>query len=197
MRRECRQRFPPPPTSTQTTNKRFRHASRHVRHARAVMHVGIANLGWRGKRSRHSQRMRTRDLTHLARGPWGIPLLSPSPLSMQQWRVDLPDQESIYVLIYTGGKACCHNDNLRCQQGWPRWHYRFSMSEEHLHPETVVMDRTQPLTVLLGVEPFSTPTTLPQPRSIRLMVQNIVHAPMKHTQHYFSLIMTLGSQPDE
>ena len=37
---------------------RSRHASRHVRHARAVMHVGIDNPRWRGKRSRHSRRMR-------------------------------------------------------------------------------------------------------------------------------------------
>ena len=35
-----------------------RHASRHVCHARAVMHDGIANPRWRGKRSRHSRRMR-------------------------------------------------------------------------------------------------------------------------------------------
>ena len=34
------------------------------------MHVGIAYLRWRGKRSRHSQRMRTRDFAYLARGPW-------------------------------------------------------------------------------------------------------------------------------
>ena len=50
--------FPPAPTSKKTAGKRSRHASRHVRHARAVMHVGIAYLGWRGKRSRHSRRMR-------------------------------------------------------------------------------------------------------------------------------------------
>ena len=37
MRRECRERFPA------TAGLRSRHASRHVRHARAVMHVGIAN----------------------------------------------------------------------------------------------------------------------------------------------------------
>ena len=35
--------FSPPPTSKITANKRFRHASRHVRDARAVMHIGIAN----------------------------------------------------------------------------------------------------------------------------------------------------------
>ena len=35
-----------------------RHASRHARHARAVMHVGIANPRWWGKRSRQSRRMR-------------------------------------------------------------------------------------------------------------------------------------------
>ena len=35
----------------------------------SVMHVGIAYLRWRGKRSRHSRRMRTRDFAYLARGP--------------------------------------------------------------------------------------------------------------------------------
>ena len=43
--------------------------SLHVRDARAVMHVGIAYPWWRGKRSRHSRRMRTRNFTYLARGP--------------------------------------------------------------------------------------------------------------------------------
>ena len=36
------------------------------------MHVGIAYLRWRGKRSRHSRRMRTRNFAYLARGPWGV-----------------------------------------------------------------------------------------------------------------------------
>ena len=70
MRRECRERFLPPPISKETDNQRSRHAPRHVRDARAVMHVGIAHLRWRGKRSRHSRRMRTRNFTYLARGPW-------------------------------------------------------------------------------------------------------------------------------
>ena len=48
----------PPPTSKETASKRSRYASRHVHNARAVMHVGIANPRWRGKRSRHSRRMR-------------------------------------------------------------------------------------------------------------------------------------------
>ena len=51
--------FSPPPTSEEITSYRSRHASRHVRHARAVMHVGIANPWWRGKRSQHSRLMRT------------------------------------------------------------------------------------------------------------------------------------------
>ena len=50
--------FSPPPTSKETASWRSRHASRHVRLARAVMHVGIANPRWREKRSRHSRRMR-------------------------------------------------------------------------------------------------------------------------------------------
>ena len=49
--------FSPPPTSKETASERSRHASRHVRHARAVMPVGIANPRWQGKPSRHSRRM--------------------------------------------------------------------------------------------------------------------------------------------
>ena len=50
--------FSPPPTSKETASLRSWHASRHVRLARAVMHAGIANLRWRGKRSRQSRFMR-------------------------------------------------------------------------------------------------------------------------------------------
>ena len=50
--------FSPPPTSNETASWLSRHASRHVRHERAVMHVGMAHPRWRGKRSRHSRRMR-------------------------------------------------------------------------------------------------------------------------------------------
>ena len=49
--------FSSPPTSKETASLRSRHASRRVRHARAVMHVGIANPRWQRKRSRHSRRM--------------------------------------------------------------------------------------------------------------------------------------------
>ena len=49
--------FSPQPTWKEYASSRSRHASRHVRHVRAVMHVGIANPLWRGKRSRHSRRM--------------------------------------------------------------------------------------------------------------------------------------------
>ena len=55
MRRECRERFPRHRLKKKPWS---RHASRHVRHARAVMHVGITIPRWRGKRSRHSRRMR-------------------------------------------------------------------------------------------------------------------------------------------
>ena len=48
----------PPPTSKETASKRSRHASRHVRYARAMLHVGIAYPRGRGKRSRHSRCMR-------------------------------------------------------------------------------------------------------------------------------------------
>ena len=56
--------FSRPPTSKETANWRSRHASRHVRHARAVMHVGIANRGG------IPDGCATRSFTYLARGPW-------------------------------------------------------------------------------------------------------------------------------
>ena len=51
--------FSPSPISKQSASSRSRHASRRVCHARAVIHVGIANARWRKKRSRHSWRMRS------------------------------------------------------------------------------------------------------------------------------------------
>ena len=53
--------FFPPPTSKETVSKRSRHASRHVLHARAVMHVRIANP--REKRSRHFRCMHNPQLS--------------------------------------------------------------------------------------------------------------------------------------
>ena len=58
MRRECREPFFPT-----NVGKRSRHASRHVRHARAVIHARSLTSGflwsrWQGKRSPHSRHMR-------------------------------------------------------------------------------------------------------------------------------------------
>ena len=50
--------FSPPPASKETASQRSRHVSRHVRHARAVMHVGMSNPRWWGECSRHSRHMR-------------------------------------------------------------------------------------------------------------------------------------------
>ena len=57
MRRECRERFPPTSTLKEIASYRSRYESWHVRHARAVMKVGIANPRWRGKPSWHSWRI--------------------------------------------------------------------------------------------------------------------------------------------
>ena len=40
-----------------------------MHHGRAMVYAGIAYPRWRGKRSRHSRRMRTRNFTYLERGP--------------------------------------------------------------------------------------------------------------------------------
>ena len=54
--------FSPPPTSKETASYPSQHASRHVRDANTVMHVGIANPRWRGKRSHQSRRTRNTQL---------------------------------------------------------------------------------------------------------------------------------------
>ena len=59
MRWECRERFPRHGCQMKTlVRDPHRHASRHVHNARAVINVGITNPWCRGKRSRHSRRMR-------------------------------------------------------------------------------------------------------------------------------------------
>ena len=50
--------FSPSTSSKETASLRSRHASRHVRDAHDVMHVGIANPQWREKSSCHSRCMR-------------------------------------------------------------------------------------------------------------------------------------------
>ena len=62
--------FLPAPTPRVTDSYWSFHASRHVPDARAVMHVGITNPRWQGKRSRHSRSMRNPRFTYLVRGPW-------------------------------------------------------------------------------------------------------------------------------
>ena len=69
--------FSPPPTSKELASYRSRHASRHVRGARAVMHVGIDNPRWRGKRSRHSRRMRNPKFCVSGKRPMGHALTTP------------------------------------------------------------------------------------------------------------------------
>ena len=58
--------FFPPSTSKENASQRSRHASRHVRPARAVMHFGIAK---RGQLFRHSRRMRNLQFYVSCRGP--------------------------------------------------------------------------------------------------------------------------------
>ena len=60
--------FSPPSTSKESASKR----SRHMRHARAVMHVGIANPRWRGNGSRHSRRMRNPQFYVSGKRPMGV-----------------------------------------------------------------------------------------------------------------------------
>ena len=83
VRREWRERFPCHWLQrNRLVSDPARHASRHVRHPRAVMHIGIANPRWLGKRSRHSRCMRNPQFTYLVGGPC---LLSVTPIHCQLW----------------------------------------------------------------------------------------------------------------
>ena len=61
--------FSPPLNSKETASWRSQYASRHVHDVRAVMHFVIANPCWRGKCSRHSRCMPSRNFTYQAGGP--------------------------------------------------------------------------------------------------------------------------------
>ena len=68
--------FSPPLTSKETASLRSRHASRHVRHARAVMHVGITNPWWRGNVHGIPVACATHNFAYLVRGPWSSKCIS-------------------------------------------------------------------------------------------------------------------------
>ena len=62
--------FSPSPTSKETISWWSLHASRHVRHARAVMHVGIANPRCGENVPGIPGACATRNFRYQARGPW-------------------------------------------------------------------------------------------------------------------------------
>ena len=115
--------FSPPPTSKETASKRSRHASRHVIHARAVMHVGIAKM--RGKRSRHFRRLRNPQFYVSGKRPMGAdsitwywygPLIhglsNRGVLIRQTWLLNNSTRESV-VLEYF-----CNVITAKCSNNW-------------------------------------------------------------------------------
>ena len=92
MHRKCRERFP---------HHRLRReplvSDLGIHHARAVMHVGIANPRWRGKRSRHSRRMRSQQFYVSVKRPIECPL---TELSRIKWQLELdrlPFDEQAFI----------------------------------------------------------------------------------------------------
>ena len=67
MRRECRERLP-----RHRLQKKPTISDPGMRHARALMHVGIANTRWRGERSRRSRRMHDPQLYVSGKRPVGV-----------------------------------------------------------------------------------------------------------------------------
>ena len=85
--------FSPPLTSKETATERSRHASRHVRHTRTVMHVGIANRRWWGQRSWHFWRMHNPQFYVSGKTPILI-----GAICLQQMCLDVPANQVYYIV---------------------------------------------------------------------------------------------------
>ena len=110
--------FSPPPILKKTDSYRSRHASRHVRHARAVMHVGITNPQWRETRSRHSRHSRRMHNSQFyVSGERTIPLVNSkcSHVSVIKISTNLltADQNAmpLYYLYVSGVTAFCNSNS--------------------------------------------------------------------------------------
>ena len=100
------------PSSKETASYRSRHASRHVRHARVVMHVGIANPRWRGKRTRHCRRMRNPQFYVSGKIPMrviiGLPWYHRSKLAVYLWFDNNVLWHDLHVKFWLGdSKSLC------------------------------------------------------------------------------------------
>ena len=86
VRRECRERFSRHRLQRKPLDS---DTGMHLACARAVMHVGIANLRWRGKRSRHSRRMRNPQFCVSGKRPMCLQMV---------WCLSVPDYQGLYSL---------------------------------------------------------------------------------------------------
>ena len=117
--------FSPPPILKIITSQLSRHALRHVRDAPAVMHVGIANPQWRGKRSRHSRRMHNPQFYVFGKRP----MVDGNPkiffLGRSQWRQFRQNDDSAVSVRYPYKR----NVSPLCV----RWNYVFrSLGRSHV-----------------------------------------------------------------
>ena len=108
--------FSPSPNSKETANQRSRHASRHVRHARAVMHVGVTNPLWWGKRARHSRRMRTSQFYVSGKRPMGYPY---------GWVVTVLAQWAASWMAVRNWGCWCRDATVSCKVIVRRWFMYF------------------------------------------------------------------------
>ena len=90
----------PLPISKKTASKISLHAPRHVRDVRAVMHVGIANPRWRGKRSRHSRRMHKSQFYVSGKRPMLWTTQAPVSYHKLHFTIPYDTLARIYLVIY-------------------------------------------------------------------------------------------------
>ena len=100
--------FYPPPTSKETPHYWSRHASRHVRHARTVMHVGITKPLWRRNVAGNPGACATRNFTYLIRV--SLPIYSnirPKSFSSDILKAGLPELVNTFWFLWIKFTSFC------------------------------------------------------------------------------------------
>ena len=106
MRWECRERFP-----RRSLQKKLPASDPDMHH---VMHVGVANPRWRGKRSWHSRCIRNPQFTYFETGPWQMDILAENNSIKPMSEATMPSLEAMLTHLqwshlagaYVGGQFC-------------------------------------------------------------------------------------------
>ena len=140
-------RFFLPRTSKETVSERPCHDSRHVCHARAVMHVGIANSRWRGKIPGIPSACATRNSMYLARRSYWSKSDWPDD---QTPRINTTAYESTLFLLMAWCQICTTWTNIGSDP-WVWWTSagwnNQSWTNQSTHKHVIMLSRERQSTI--------------------------------------------------